>query len=522
MGGDTLSKNVAKLLSDAVARMKEARVSNNPKESFEDAIVLTKKATEMAPESSVVWTEHAMALLCLSRRKEAWKSYRKSLKLAKGKSKSVKFISRSQAVQFARMHEDHDKFDDAEEQLSLLTDHSPNYPGGWLELARFYIRHDRLEDAEFTLTHGLHEVEHETLYLALAQVQALHGRLDQALYRTKEALTLKPDFFEALMYAGLIGRRLDREKEEKEDLTKAAEFVKKHPELKSKYENYLQMINETDTVVFWKTERSAAKVTIDEEPEPVPEPKAKPKPKPKTKLPPKPKKKLPPKPKAKPKIIPTAKVKKPKEPEETPSTSDIKPGKPEQRLRQKTKDEPENSVAWYDLGEYLRNIEKYIEAENALKKAIEIDPNFSDAYRSLGMLYLSTNRVEDGDRAFRRAVSLNPASSDSWLELSRHQLKTGDFSAALESVNKCLRSSPESYEGWHLLAMIQLKFKRIKEAHKAAEKAVDLKISFAEGWKTLGQILDQRKKGKDALEAFRNVIEINPDDSMGWSNVGVA
>ncbi len=509
MSGGTLPKNVEKLLSDASAKLKEARGSNDPTKAYEDAIELTKKATELSPEASEVWSAHAMALLCLCKRNEAWKAYRQSLKLVKGKSKSVKFISRSQAVEFARMYEDHGKINEAEEQLSLLTDHSPKYPGGWLELARFYLRNNRLDDAEFTLTHGLHEIEHETLYLALAEVQALCGRLDQALYRTKEALTIKPDFFEALMHVGLYGRRLDREKDEKDALAKAADLVKKHPELKEKYEDYLKIINESDAVVFWKQEFVEPEPPEVEEEEPEPEPE----PKPVSKLPPKPISKLPPKPKSEPSVT----VTKP----EKPSTS-AKSGSPEEQLRNRTEEEPENPQAWYELGEFLREVEKYVEAEKALKTAVELNPNLSDAYRSLGMLYLSTNRVEEGDRAFRRAVSLNPASSDSWLELSRHQLQKGDFSAALESINKCLRTSPNNYEGWHVLALIHLKFNNVKEAHKAAQKAVDLKISYAEGWKTLGQILDMRKKGKDALEAFRNVVEINPDDSMGWSNVGVA
>ncbi|MFW9851003.1 MAG: tetratricopeptide repeat protein, partial [Candidatus Thorarchaeota archaeon] len=333
MSGGTLPKNVVKLLSDASAKLKEARSSNDPTKAYEDAIELTKKATELSPEASEVWSAYAMALLCLCKRNEAWKAYRQSLKLVKGKSKSVKFISRSQAVEFARMHEDHGRLDEAEEQLSLLTDHSPKYPGGWLELARFYLRTNRLDDAEFTLTHGLHEIEHETLYLALAEVQALCGRLDQALYRTKEALTIKPDFFEALMHVGLYGHRLDREKEEKEALTKAADLVKKHPELKEKYEDYLKIINESDAVVFWKQEFVEPEPSEVEEEEPELEPEIKPTPV--SKLPPKPKSKLPPKPE------PIVTVTKPDEPRIS-----AKSGTPEEQLRSKTEDEPENPHAW--------------------------------------------------------------------------------------------------------------------------------------------------------------------------------
>ncbi|MFW9956066.1 MAG: tetratricopeptide repeat protein, partial [Candidatus Thorarchaeota archaeon] len=252
MSDGALPENVKKLLHDAAAKLKAAPASNDPKQTYEEAIELTKRATEKSPDTSEVWSEYAMALLCLNRREKAWEAYRKSLALSKGRPKSMKFCSRAQAVQFARMHEEHGKLDDAEEQLNLLTDHSPKYPGGWLELARFYLRTDRIEDAEFTLTHGLHEVEHETLYLALAQVQALHGRMDQALYRAKEALSAKPEFFEALMYVALFAHRLQRDKEETEALTKAAEIVEKHPEMKSSYENMLDLINNSEVVVFWQ------------------------------------------------------------------------------------------------------------------------------------------------------------------------------------------------------------------------------------------------------------------------------
>ncbi|MDF1540433.1 MAG: tetratricopeptide repeat protein [Candidatus Thorarchaeota archaeon] len=494
MGKNKIPEKAAKLMTAAITRMKEASASEVPLDFYNDAVELAKEATSLAPESHQVWISYAMALLCIEDRTKAWTAYRKGLKLGKGETHSISFVSRTQAVQFARMHEDNGKLDFAEEQLSLLTDHSPKFPGGWLELARFYIRHDRFNDAEFALAHGLHEADDEFLYLALSQVQALNGRLDQSIIAVKEALALKPDFFEALMYQALFARRLNLASDEKSALKKATRYLRKHPELKPAYERMLYSIENSKVLVFWK-KRPEEDVTS-ESPEDV---------EPATAVS-----------DSITDVEPVADVEPPIT--STPTKSDTVI---ESTLRQRVLDEPKNAEGWYKLGDYLRIEEEFVEAEKCLKKATELDANHSESYRSLGMLYLSTNRVEEGDRAFRRAVFLNPSNSESWLELAKHQFETGDPTSALKSADKCVKGNPENFEAWGLLAKIHLKHKRMKPAEDAARKAIEIKISYSEGWKLLGQILDKRGKIKEAVEAFKNVVEINDTDSMGWSNLGV-
>ena len=67
-------------------------------------------------------------------------------------------------------------------------------------------------------------------------------------------------------------------------------------------------------------------------------------------------------------------------------------------------------VAYHNLGLALYHLQRYSEAEQALRFAISLDPELAPGYYHLGLVMLATNRRNDARSAFQRARELAPNS----------------------------------------------------------------------------------------------------------------
>lgn len=67
-------------------------------------------------------------------------------------------------------------------------------------------------------------------------------------------------------------------------------------------------------------------------------------------------------------------------------------------------------VAYHNLGLALYHLQRYTEAEQALRFAISLEPEMAPGYYHLGLVMLATDRKNDARSAFRRARELAPNS----------------------------------------------------------------------------------------------------------------
>ncbi|MDF1541406.1 MAG: hypothetical protein P1Q69_21080, partial [Candidatus Thorarchaeota archaeon] len=249
-----LTEAAEKLKTEATEKLKTASSTILQRADHEKTIELARAATELSPGNLRVWIDYALALLLLGKREEAWNTFQHGTEISGGKLDSIKFSSSQQAIQFIRMHEEYGDLAEAEEQYTLFANHSPLNPEGWCALGEFYIRHGRLTDASLSLINGLHEVEHETIFLTLGKVHALQGSMRQAKERAISAVEMNPTFFEAVMYIALFSNRLNDSANEEKSLLHAQSLLKKHPELQTKYDDMLSQITDTEVSIFWQEE----------------------------------------------------------------------------------------------------------------------------------------------------------------------------------------------------------------------------------------------------------------------------
>ncbi|MCX5818469.1 MAG: tetratricopeptide repeat-containing serine protease family protein [Deltaproteobacteria bacterium] len=191
-----------------------------------------------------------------------------------------------------------------------------------------------------------------------------------------------------------------------------------------------------------------------------------------------------------------------------------------------TKNEPENSWAWYGLGHAYENLNSYNEAIEANRQAIRINPELANAWFNLGVAYHRLNRYNEAIEVYRQAIRINPKDAEAWISLGITYNELKRYDEAIEAYRQGLRINPEyAANAWFGLGVAYHKLNRWNDAIEAYRQG--LRISpedavAAIAWFGLGNAYENLKRWNDAIEANRQAIRINPKYVEAWYNLGVA
>ena len=552
MSGNPFRKKMTKVMSEAADKLKTASSVILHRADYEKAIELAKHATEDDPNNSDVWIEYALALLLLSKRKEAWNAFQRGMDLSEGKFDSIKFNNSVQAIQFIRMHEDFGELQDAEEQFTSYADHNPMNPEGWCALGEFYIRQGRLTDASLLLINGLHELKHERIHLTLGKVHALQGSMKQALEQAILAVEMNPKFFEAVMHIALFSNRLDDNAREKKALKHAQKLKKKHPELQTKFDEMVVEIKEGKVSVLGQKEmeiKGTPKKKLEKK-----------KPKPQTSL--KQKAPLPRRPLDA--VLPTSEMEMELVP--TPDHEIIDDSEfdflpiPNDEARPKGEtvfqSESESEKSSESKMEKIHIIEKRPDSEakslpkkkpkaiprtktesekkeeptkskksskkskSALKKATVKNPDDPDVWYKLGEFLRTANDLLDSEMALKKAVMLDPLHSDALQSLGMCLLATNRIEESDIIFQRVAALDPSSSDSWIKLAQYQMEEDDLESADSSIRKALESNPENAEAWLVASLFKIKRGKIKDAEKHIRKAIAIDESYKEGWKTLG--
>ena len=89
--------------------------------------------------------------------------------------------------------------------------------------------------------------------------------------------------------------------------------------------------------------------------------------------------------------------------------------------------EPNLSLAYSNLGNVLKDLERYDEAVDAHKKSIELDPAYAIAHNNLGTLFEDIGRFDEAEKCFAKAVELDREYATAEFNLASAKLRKKDF-----------------------------------------------------------------------------------------------
>ncbi|MCU1284427.1 MAG: hypothetical protein JWO13_777 [Acidobacteriales bacterium] len=172
----------------------------------------------------------------------------------------------------------------------------------------------------------------------------------------------------------------------------------------------------------------------------------------------------------------------------------------------------------------------YATAEKLLVPVVAADPNDYLAWFDLGYVYRATKRNPQAIDAYRKSVALKPTVFASNFHLGMLLSAVGQNDEAAKYLNAATQLKPEAnipdgmYRAWMALAQV-LSATKPNEALSALRKASALKAGDAEPHLLAGSLLEKQNDFPGAESEYRAVLAANPQSSpalAGLTRVYVA
>ena len=188
-----------------------------------------------------------------------------------------------------------------------------------------------------------------------------------------------------------------------------------------------------------------------------------------------------------------------------------------------TKAEPENSIAWNDLGIAYDNINprRSDNAIAAFRKALRINPEYAKAWYNLGVTYYGLERYGDTIAAYRKALRINSEFVIAWDNLGVAYDDLGRYDDAIAAYREALRINPEHANAWNNLGYAYGNLDRHDDAIAAYREALRINSEYASAWYNLGLAYASLKRYDDAIATAHEAVRINPNHTNGWKLLNI-
>ena len=132
------------------------------------------------------------------------------------------------------------------------------------------------------------------------------------------------------------------------------------------------------------------------------------------------------------------------------SLSEKKPENALKLFKQLTESDPNDYVAWTELGNIYFTNEKFSDAENAYNKALSLKNDFLPALTNLGKLYLGQKKSDQAIEILTKALASSPQSADINHYLGESYLQAKKGSKAVVYLNEAIKIAPIEKAEIHL------------------------------------------------------------------------
>lgn len=182
--------------------------------------------------------------------------------------------------------------------------------------------------------------------------------------------------------------------------------------------------------------------------------------------------------------------------------------------------DPNNAIAWGNLGMSLGALGKLPDAENALRTSVDLNSNLHALWRNLGHTLALQGKLKEACPAFEKAIEVNPKYFDAWDERGTVLRRLEDLKGAEAAYRRALQINPNAAETWANLGSLLKRINCANEAEEAFRKAIQLKPMLVPAWINYGNLLSDLERYEEAIEAYKHALSESPDDYHANLNLG--
>lgn len=159
---------------------------------------------------------------------------------------------------------------------------------------------------------------------------------------------------------------------------------------------------------------------------------------------------------------------------------------------------PENEIAWYNMGVSYMKLKDYKKAIKCYENAIEIKPKYYDAWNNLGVSYNNLKEYKKAIECWKKAIKINPQDYHAWFNLGNAYAALEKYEEAINCYKKGIKIKPDDYGIISEIGRIYYLKNKLVDAIKYAERA----IKVARGKKDKTFIQDLSSVVVDVYLAF--------------------
>jgi tetratricopeptide (TPR) repeat protein len=187
-----------------------------------------------------------------------------------------------------------------------------------------------------------------------------------------------------------------------------------------------------------------------------------------------------------------------------------------------TKAQPDDVVAWYNLGIAYGDSGQTAKAIEAYRQAIRINPEYDNAWLNLGVAYGDSGQTAKAIEADQQAIRINPENDSAWNNLGAAYGVSGQTAKAIEAHQQAIRINSENADAWYNLGVAYRESGQATKETEAYQQSIRIDPKKAPAWHNLGIAYKGSGQIDKAIEAYQQAIRINPEDVSVWYNLGVA
>ena len=159
------------------------------------------------------------------------------------------------------------------------------------------------------------------------------------------------------------------------------------------------------------------------------------------------------------------------------------------------------------------HLQKFVGAENTLRRYLERNPESANGYYLLGYVLNRENRPAESLEIYTRATKITAPTGDDLKIVALDYELLNDNSEAIRWLERSVAMDPENKEAWYYLGRAYYTATRIPDARAAFEHVLRLQPQDPRAENNLGLIFESGGKTDDALAAYRNAIAWQEDNA---------
>lgn len=178
---------------------------------------------------------------------------------------------------------------------------------------------------------------------------------------------------------------------------------------------------------------------------------------------------------------------------------------------QAAKDDPGSDALLFE-GKSLANLDRYADADVALRAAIAQHPESADAWYMLGFVLNREDKPAESLKTYTRAAQLSTPKSDDLKVVALDYVLLKDYPDAIRWMRQALLFDPRNQEAWYGLGRCYYTQSQFREAQEAFVKALALDPNDIKAEENLGLAYEMGNRPQDAERAYKSAVAMADAD----------